>query len=220
MQVFIDLDGTILDVQSRYHAVYRDILSAYGYDWLDTDIFWQCKRDRMPVYSILSKTGAEDKKEEFKKQWQNRIEQERYLELDEVWPGMKDFLSSCGAGLVLVTMRRDRDGLLSQIDRLFFSGCFKQVISVSPKVNMERHELKAMEIKRYLNDSCISNSEAVIAGDSEADIMAGKLLDIKTAAVTYGIREGKHLGPLEADYYFDTAFQLAEFLQNTIYQAV
>ena len=86
-------------------------------------------------------TFPDGKTEEFKKQWKKRIEQERYLELDEVWSGMKDFLSNCGAVLVLVTMRRDRDGLLSQIDRLFFSDCFKQYLwpmRVEPRIMLKK----------------------------------------------------------------------------------
>jgi len=51
--LFLDLDGPLLDVRARYHAVYTQIARELGVAPLPLDAYWQAKRQRAPLESFF-----------------------------------------------------------------------------------------------------------------------------------------------------------------------
>jgi len=60
MTLFIDLDGTILDVSKRIYYVYRDILKKKNEKYLSQKDYLRLKRGKIPIEKILGKTKAEN----------------------------------------------------------------------------------------------------------------------------------------------------------------
>ena len=188
MTLFLDLDGPLLDVEERYFRVHHDILAELGYsDPVDDKAsYWRMKRDRRPLSAFLMEKGKSLVDEGIhRRRWLETIESEDYLDFDRIIPGAKQQLGKLSGPhtLVLVTLRRNREGLIRELEclqlRLFFRAvlCKAQRTRDSWKV---RHDL--------IRSSLLLEFDRWIIGDSEVDILAGKSLGLTTVAVLSGIR--------------------------------
>jgi phosphoglycolate phosphatase len=68
----------------------------------------------------------------------------------------------------------------------------------------------AMPIMYILDKLRVEQQEAIMVGDSNFDIEAGKKAGVKTVAVTYGFRERKYLA--DADYMIDSMKDILSIL--------
>lgn len=186
--LFLDLDGPILDVSERYFRVHKDVLGSLGSSCLARGKmqYWTMKRSRQPLSSILDKLSEKQiDTTAFLVEWLKRIELPGYLRLDTVIPGTRDKLGSLQErfNLILVTLRRDENAIRPQLERLGLGPCFTAVLSHRPS------QSDSWEVKRDLiASSGLLSTPTWMIGDSEVDILAGKALGMKTVGVLSGIR--------------------------------
>jgi len=201
---FVDLDGTIIDPWSRYFSVYSDILQNMGIQPLDFFRFVEMRRKGIPTVQLLQ--GVEEKEKSFfTQQWDSLIESKEYLVMDRPFTGSIDALSYLKArsNLVLVTLRKNRANLLDQIRALSLDEYFETILSQSPHVSPQ----KAPLIRR----SCDTLPEfGYIIGDSEADVLAGKELNLPTISVTSGIRSRDFLSGFFPDYIIEGIWEIGK----------
>ncbi|HTS16505.1 MAG TPA: HAD hydrolase-like protein [Verrucomicrobiae bacterium] len=190
MTIYLDLDGPILDVSQRYWKVHCDIVLQHAGLGIGKDIYWEMKRDRMPVSTILSRTGNEHiPQSTYQALWLERVERPDYLEFDSIIHGAKEQLSrlrDCHP-LVLVTLRQKPELLHQQIDRLDLRRFFSGILSASPIGDGADTKRRLIQTNRF------KYAGGVIVGDTEVDIGAGKALGLSTIAVLSGIRNRKQL---------------------------
>jgi phosphoglycolate phosphatase len=183
MKVFLDLDGTLLDVSERYYRVYRDLLATAGDAALPKAWFWEMKRMRADDGAILAATGAGMPPDLFSARKQERLEWPEYLKLDTLLADVTATLNALlpRVPLFLVTRRRNADRLAAQLRELGISHFFQAVRSVSGRPTGETKEalLRAL--------GCAP--EDFVVGDSDADVLAGKAVGARTVAVTTGLRD-------------------------------
>ena len=181
MKIFLDLDGTILDAKYRYYKIYTDMLSQTSFNMLDISTYWDMKRNRIPEEEIASKTTSLLFAKYYAKKRIDLIESMDYLILDVVFDGVYDVLNkwSFDHDLYLVTLRRNKTNLYRQLSFFDLHKYFRCVYNAGEfqikKENLIKHEI-------------LDQSKCAIIGDTEVDIEAGKVLSIKTIAVTSGIR--------------------------------
>lgn len=201
MNVFLDLDGPILDNREKYYRLYRDLLWETPCQPLTLSEYWSFKRDRTPEPEILDRSSVpQSLHRDYLEARARLIESVDYLSLDRVWPGVHEWLETCSAtnATYLVTMRRRRSSLLTQLDRLQVLPFFHQILSVDDNNG-------DWQVKHRLMQSQITDAEpSVIIGDTEADIEAGHHLDIPTVAVRSGIRNDSHLAEARPTQIVDT----------------
>ena len=190
MNVFLDLDGPILDNREKYYRLYRDLLWETPCRPLTMSQYWCLKRDRTPEHEILNRSAVPHSlHRDYLKARARLIESVDYLSLDRVWPGVHQWLNRCSDvnPTYLVTMRKRRRSLLTQLDRLKVLPYFHEVLSVD-------NNNGDWQVKHRLLQSYVAAGEpSVIIGDTEADIEAGHHLGIPTVAVRSGIRNDSHL---------------------------
>ncbi len=180
--IFLDLDGTILDVSERIHRVYKNILKKHNKRFLSKNKYLKLKREKTPIEEILEKTKAEDIVLKFKKEWDKEIEKPSYLDLDKI-SGLNRktllFLKKDWK-LILVTLRKHPKRLFTQLKKKKIDKIFDKVLISSKESRKPKWKIKSELIKKYdrFDKTC-----SIIIGDTETDILTGKNLGIKTIAV-------------------------------------
>tara|TARA_R110002096_G_scaffold436038_3_gene665873 strand:+ start:17480 stop:18127 length:648 start_codon:yes stop_codon:yes gene_type:complete len=195
-RIFLDLDGPILDVRPRYHAVYCELVIALGGTPLGRQEYWQGKRNRTTETDLARSSGlAGEALQEFSERRAQRIETDESLELDMPWPWSRSTLAELSnhAELVLVTQRSHRDRLLRQLERLDLIAPFAAIVSgrgdntPSAKYSMiESARLGAADVLAFV-------------GDTEVDLHSAQKLGVPAIAVLTGIRSREHLAAANPD---------------------
>lgn len=190
--VFLDLDGTILDGKERHYQCYIEIVKYDGQP-LSQDIYWRMKRGKVSLDKILEMSQYRNSKEFFINEWISKIEGIDYLKYDKLKPNVKKtliYFKTYGFKVMLVTMRRNKENLISQLTDLNIIDCFDEVF--------------CCETEKYSKYEMVKNikyDNAVFIGDTEDDINTARLLNIKSIAILNGLREIRFLK--EANYFFD-----------------
>ncbi|MEW6264274.1 MAG: HAD family hydrolase [Thermodesulfobacteriota bacterium] len=186
MTIFLDLDGTLLDVSSRYYAVYRDLLNEFDLTGLSRDEYWAAKRKKISEERILSLTGAQKCFELYRKRWLVLIEHPDYLNLDGPQAGAVQTLEKIAEinRPVLVTLRKSRPNLWRQLSDFGLLDYFSEIINSSAADDIGPAKLRLLE--KYLTRT--RQKGHVLVTDTDGDILAGKRLGCLTIAVWNGMR--------------------------------
>ncbi len=187
--LFLDYDGVICDFWDRYHGLHADLCARYHLQPLSHVDYRNHKRRATPEFEILRSLGATDEvAHEMIDLRQGLIETTQYLALDSLFPGTTEALQTLSVRfrLILVTARKDRPGLESQI-RLSGIGRFFEELLLSDK-----HPKEAL-MRGYA-------PAVAMVGDTEADIRAGKALGLTTVGVSGGIRDQSLLRSAAPDH--------------------
>ena len=208
--LLFDLDGPILDVRPRYHALHVELVEAQGGTPLDRDSYWALKRDQVPEAVILARTGlANAQVREVEAQRLLAIESAEYVTMDQLWPWSRQVLSELGrwATLVLVTLRADVELVERQLASLEVSDLFERVLAgagsgIAPKA------------LRVRNAGLPGDRRAVFIGDTEVDIESGRELGVRTVATRTGIRSDAKLSTFGADVVIDDIRELPAWLER------
>jgi phosphoglycolate phosphatase len=210
--LFFDLDGPLLDVSARYAALHRDLLRQVGQKGMAADRYWDRKRARVPEEEILRELGVLEIATDYLRERLDRIESPDYLVLDRPWPWTHEILGQLARRypLVLVTARANHLLLLEQLDRLELIAFFHEVLSEPARRGVDKQ--KARLIKDYLARQ-ERPADGWMVGDTEADIGAGQIVGLHTAAVRSGIRNGKLLQQAGPDHLLNDIREFPTLLQ-------
>jgi len=216
LQVFLDLDGPILDVSYKYWRVHRDVLVDLVKPYLSKDEYWHLKRTRTPVPDILARVGAQEITDEYTRMRIARIETPEYLNYDRVWPGVREALVALARDhrLVLVTLRRSAEALHGELERLKLTPLFDRVLSSGE----QRTPRWGIEVDLIHSDGYQAEMPGMIVGDTETDIRAGQILGLHTVAVTFGIRTAEYMASLSPDVLIHSPEELVEWAKSCLVQ--
>lgn len=208
--IFLDLDETLIDTSERQYCVYCDIANSLNLENLiSKDEFWKLKRDGTKTIDILNESNEIIK--EFSQLWINNIEIRSYLSYDKPFNSTFDLLHNLkNEQLVLLSMRNNQENLIWQTKELGLYDYFDDILSCSPL----QYNDKTFPLINYIHSKNLStNNNLIIVGDSEIDIITGKLLKMTTIAVTYGIRTKKLLVSRDPDYIIDDMNEIINLLK-------
>jgi len=207
--IYLDIDGTILDTQDRHYEVYKDIMKNSPQSILSPEAYWSLKRAGFSVFEILEQTGNEEHTEEFVEEWMKRIETDEYLEHDIPFPKIYKIMDILAQEyrIVGVSGRKNRKSLIQQLNELDLDRYFDKVLSAPS--GEEPSRVKAELIRK---DESFDDENSWIVGDTEADIEAGKILDINTIGVLSGIRNKRKMKELGPDHMIEDITELPELL--------
>jgi phosphoglycolate phosphatase-like HAD superfamily hydrolase len=201
--LFLDLDGTLLDVQDVLHRLYRDVVVELGGAPLARAEYLRLKRDGVVELDLVARAGLASN-DRYTERRSALLETEEYLLSAPAFPRTEAVLSELARQrrLVLVTLRRDEKKTLEQIERAGLARYFAAV-------HVAHDETKAARIRRHEADALAG---AALVGDTEVDVATGKELDIVTIAVASGIRSRQALARLGPDHVVDAIDELAPLL--------
>lgn len=179
MNIFFDLDGTLVDSRIRLYLLFKDLVEESK---LSYDEYWEMKRRRVSNENILKSlySFADNEIELFKAKWMGLIETEEYLQHDFLYDGVSAMLESLlggGADLYVCTARQYETVVYRQLESFNLSPFFKNVMVTcqrESKENLIRTIVPSYELGGWF------------VGDTGHDIEVGKKLNLKTCAVGSG----------------------------------
>tara|TARA_B110001452_G_C15226378_1_gene425053 strand:+ start:1333 stop:1941 length:609 start_codon:yes stop_codon:yes gene_type:complete len=184
MNVFFDLDGTLIDSRLRLYQLFQDLVSNSNLTFSD---YWDLKRNKINHKKILTTNFAYTEKDLllFEDKWMKKIENEKYLDLDTPFLDTTSFLNGLASShkLFVITARQFEKSALNQIIKLGWENIFSMVLVTKQK--KDKYSL--------IKDNVTLTPDDWIIGDSGIDIITGKLLKINTAAVLSGFLNKKQL---------------------------
>lgn len=211
MNVFLDFDGTLVDIKYRHHKVYTHCVLSHDGTPLGLEEYWSLKRANTPWNKILSLSGVDQLYEnDFLQQFIRLIESPRFLFMDQLFEGAMGALDDLSQSytLHLVSLRRNHESLVEQLQNLSLISYFDTILSGHSDTK-EGVLLKKAEVIRTIHGF----HNGVIVGDAEADISAGRQLHIQSIAVLSGIRNSSFLSPLDPDYMVDSIVDVTRILR-------
>ncbi len=194
--IYLDFDGPILDFSERSYQAYKDALDLnLGERPLNRKMYLRRKRNKTTLKTIYRQSRGKLDYKNFETRYLKNIEDKRYLKFDRLNKNIINFLknNSCNR-LILVTLRKNRKNLMDELRRFKIKKYFDKILN--KKAGANSHVIKADLIHK---DGLFNKHNSIIIGDTEADILAGKILGIRTAAVLNGIRSLPFLRKLKPD---------------------
>jgi phosphoglycolate phosphatase-like HAD superfamily hydrolase len=191
--IFLDLDGTVLEERHRHFNCYHDTIIEDGGISLTEDEYWEAKRNKIDRNTILERSSYPKDYQLFLNKWLNRIEMKKYLEYETLKPKALETLKTwrtISEQIVIVTMREKPRNLMWQVKSLGILPLVDKILRCSPK--NEKSKIEAL--------NCIDTNMSVFIGDTEVDMQTARSLGIIAIAVIKGLRAKQYL---DADYYFE-----------------
>jgi len=210
VNVFFDLDGTLIDVSKRHFTVYKELVTKYGGIPLEKISYWDLKRNKTAWSEILSRSSiSKEITVRFLDDFINKIEDTSYLKEDILFPDVVYILEDIArvADLYLVSLRRNSDNLKAELEWLGIEHLFKDVLTGHSET--DGHDVKVELIGKINN-----GDKSFIVGDTEADIISGKELSLITVAVLSGLRDEKFLAALKPDFIISNISELKSIVQD------
>jgi phosphoglycolate phosphatase-like HAD superfamily hydrolase len=210
--IFFDLDGTLLDVRLRHCQVHREVVLGLGGQEPDAEDYWQRKRQGEPLASLLADAGNPRPDETaYRQRWLARIEASDMLRLDEPFSGVRNLLTNLAGSrpVGLVTLRQSSDALRQQLGWLGLVSCFTMVLS-SPATAGRESDIK----RELLRNSGHATPGAVMVGDTEIDLRAGRAAGLRTVGVFSGLRNERRLRQERPDALIESVASLPSALET------
>lgn len=205
MNIFLDLDGTILDSKMRLFLLFNFLVpnSKYSYDE-----YWNLKQNKISHKEILKNNYgySENQYMTFQEKWMNEIEKDNWLQFDKPIKGVIETLTSLtkNNSLFLVTARQSKLLLTRQLKDLGLFDIFKMILITEQKI--DKYDLIISNVE-------VSNNDWIV-GDTGKDIETGKKLGIKTIAVLSGFMNKGSLDAYSPDYILNNINELDTILKN------
>lgn len=204
--VFLDVDGVLLDPWPRYLKLHEDIMLQLGGEPLDAEDFIRLKRERAPLSEL---TGLPPQAaREYLRRWNQLCEGPAYLALDVWLPQASTALRLLKARytVVLVALRRKPAAFRAQLRALDFPAV-AQVLAAAPRPPAELAKARLIQASPHFSRN------AVLVGDTEVDVRAGKELGLTTVAVRGGLRSDALLARESPDLTLDSVAALPAALR-------
>lgn len=179
--IFLDLDGPVLDGKNRHYHCYKDILLKYGGNPIGLDRYWEMKRNRVNRRELLEISEFAGNYNDYMSEWLMRIEEKEYLKYDLLWPNTITAIKKLreqAKHLYLVTMRKNQENLIWQLDQLQITELFEKVICGGLDQKQTKYEL--------IKDIFFQN--ALFIGDTEVDLRTAKLCGSEFKGILNGLR--------------------------------
>lgn len=210
--IFLDLDGPLLDGTKRHYSCYCSILEDAGFRPIDSERYWQLKRDMINRRELLALSSADVLYDEFLKRWLSLIESPESLELDIVQPGALECLRDWkqqGKKLILVTLRKDAVALQMQLQSKGLSAFLDKVLVCA-------HESggagKAQAVLDFLGERP-DPLRSVWVGDTEVDARAARSLGLDVYLVQNGLRSPAVLERLDCTRVVESIVAFSTYIE-------
>lgn len=189
--IIFDWSGVIKDCVEAHVWVVSRMMESLG----GKEISLQELKEnwKQPYMSFWQKYYPELTFEQEKKLYLEIISREDYPK-SEAYPGIVDFIKKNKAeGFSMVVLSSDPlDILLKEIKEFGLENVFSEVLA---DVHDKTEVLQKLMAKNNFNPA-----ETIFIGDSNHEIEAGKLADVKTIAVTWGFTSEDRLEAESPDY--------------------
>ena len=207
MNIFFDLDGTLIDSRNRLFSLFCDLTKQKVLEFED---YWELKRS-MYDHEFILKTYCNYSDEQvasFNKSWLNKIESKKYLSMDVLFSFTIEVLQELTSNKIklhLVTARQSTENTRSELSELGINQYFSNIFITNAQMTKSKI-IRNFDIPITRND--------LFVGDTGIDMQAGKELGLKTVAVLSGFRNRSILQKYNPEFIFDDIRSLLNFTKE------
>ena len=194
--LFLDLDGTTLDVSKRHYQTYVEVLGVADVRGVPIPEreYWALRRENKPWEEIVKLSRVFPTKYKlYQERFDERLETPEMLDLDTLRTGTETFLGKMYTKIpiVLVTLRKDGEALESQLAALGIRKYFVTVLFGAPKLGRRKDPDARWKHKAHLVRARykILPTESLYIGDTETDVKCGRDLGFEVMLVEGGHRK-------------------------------
>lgn len=212
--IIFDVDGTLMDSEQDVFICFNHILKS-NMDFEITREKFQ-KMAGLSLEKVFEGVLSEDKKhlsiELTKKYRQYYIDEKHFLDTTTLFDGVKEtisFLKKQGFIMVIASSKPKR--ALDYMVNHFKLTEFDLVLGTGE--SNFKHKPNPEIINYTLDRFNISKKDAIIVGDSQADVLAGKNANIDTVALTYGYDTKENLMKFNPTYIIDKFDSLIKIIK-------
>ena len=203
MNIYLDLDGTLINIKNRHYMLYHDMCVKSGGKPLSLEKYWDIRRGRGVWIEILKLSKISQSIEKFALDFSNDIESQKYLKHNELFdytlPTLKKLTNQ--NNLYLVTLRQNKKNLLKELNTFGLTTFFKEILSSGDN-------------KTNLISMTNFTKNDIVVGDTEIDIFAAKELGLASIAVLSGIRNKEFLQTLSPTLILPTVELLPDVFKK------
>lgn len=201
--LFVDLDGTLLNIYGRLHKLHLDLCKKHHIKPMKKNYYIALKRSMIREKDLVkrltkSKTAIRD----YLKERAKAIEQPRYLKLDKPLSKNISALKRLRKKyrLILLTNRKDRNDLLDQLRQHKLADLFFEIYNAGYSGSKEQILKKC----HYLT------KESCLIGDTVEDALLGRRLGVKAVIVLTGLLDRKNATRLKPAFIVDDLRQIVK----------
>lgn len=208
--IIFDLDGTLVDTSRDITNALNYALNSYGLKSFTVED--TIKMIGEGITRLIEKVLGAEKFQERDTVIKRFLDyySEHVIDYSEVYPHVRETLEKLN-GYKKAVISNKREYLSTKLlDKLDLLKYFDLVVGSD---TTSEKKPSAMPVIYVLTKLGVNLHEAIMVGDSNYDIEAGKKAGVKTVAVTYGYREKQYL--MNADYMIDSFKELPAVLDIT-----
>lgn len=210
--IFIDLDGTIIDISDRHYEVYKSVAGQFiTKNMLSKNEYWKKRCSGMSFVKVVQEAHGISNAASLERRYLSLIEQPRFLNLDHKFEGAGDIIEKLknNCNIVLVTLRHNRRNLYWQLRQLNLDKIFDEILS-GCNTGSDAKVIK----ERLIKNSLFKFATKYMVGDTEVDIQSGRAAGCITIAVCSGIRKCGYLKKSFPDYLINNIFELPDIINR------
>jgi phosphoglycolate phosphatase len=203
VNIFFDLDGTLIDSKTRLYLLFSYLNPEIKIGYSE---YWNLKKSKISHNEILINMYkySEEQFSIFSGLWMDCIEKDEWLKYDIPFENTTKTLLhlSHKNNLILVTARQFPGQVKKQLTQFGWSDLFSKILVTEQKT--EKYKLiQSLKLPLSEND--------LIIGDTGKDIQTGKKLGIKTVAVTTGFLNEQSLNSYQPDLIIKNVNELITY---------
>ncbi len=216
MHVFFDIDGTIIDHRQRIYDPYVRYAHTHGFSAFDKTVYLQKKREGASEKSVAAQTFPSEYIEPYIIWKRSVIEKPRILSTDTLVPGIDTAVTTLAQHhtLIALSARQSKKRLIDQLKHLRIFKKFADIICIPDATS--QIDGKTASLRNYLLKHHVRAGDAVIVGDTEADMIAGTQSSVRTIGVSWGIRSASFLASHGAHAVLDNPSQLPRYFVSIV----
>lgn len=213
--MLFDLDGTLIDSKQDLARSINLMLRDLGRPALDQDVIASFVGDGAPVLVRRALAATDPERKEPDRELHRRAldlmrehyEREMFL-TTRLYPGVAETLAHFDSKPKAVVTSKETALTERILERFGIARHFQCIIGGDALAERKPDPKPLLEAASRLGGSA---SEAVMVGDAENDILAGKRAGAFTCAVSYGFRSAERLIEFQPDVLIDRFDQLKDF---------
>ena len=197
--IAFDLDGTLIDVSKRDYQLYADLVTRLGGIPLLYSDYWPLRKARTNIHQLLANSHitSDERIDLFLAERKSLMESMEYLSLDKLFPDSISVLDKLSKyfDIHILTIRHNKSNTESQLRLL----------------GLDRYHCHIVDGNKGEQLRLIPNIFLMV-GDTENDIIPANNVNIKSIAVTTGIRNRELLLEMNPSCIVDSLSEILELL--------
>jgi phosphoglycolate phosphatase len=195
--LIFDLDGTLVDTRHDLANAVNNALQEIGKEALAVEMITRYVGDG--INKLLERALGNATADEFDKTRQHfrRYYAEHLTDFSQLYPSVREVLGYFHYKKKAVLTNKPQEFTEALLQRLGIHHHFEVIIGGQPDSKLKPDPEAILTILQRFD---VPPRRAVIIGDGENDILAGKAAGIYTCAVTYGFRPAEKLLALQPDF--------------------